>query len=211
MTAPRPLRVLFVCTGNICRSAIAEQLFRARYGGDNIEFASAGTDALVGSGMPAHAAAISRQLGGVPDAHTARQLTQEMIAESDLVIALSREHRSEVVRTHPRANRYAFTLREFARVLEAHSESARVTLIPRTAAAAVGVIRDSIPIISSQRGYAARPAVPEDDDVVDPYGRDQAVYNRSGREISEAVEKITLVIDRLRAPRGAHAARVDPI
>jgi protein-tyrosine phosphatase len=138
------------------------------------------------------------------------RITQEMIIESDLVIALSREHRSEVVRTYPRANRYAFTLREFARVLEAHSESARATLIPRTAATAVRVFRDAIPIISSQRGYAGRPAVPEDDDVIDPYGRDQAVYNRSGREISDAVGKITSVIDRLRAPRGAHAAPVDP-
>jgi protein-tyrosine phosphatase len=161
--------------------------------------------------MPAQAAEISRQLGGAPDAHIARQLTQEMIAESDLVIGLSREHRGEVVRAHPRSNRYAFTLREFARVLEAHSESARATMIPRTPAAAVRVFRDAIPIISSQRGYAGRPAVPEDDDVIDPYGRDQAVYNRSGREISEAVEKITTIVDRLRAPRGAHAAPVDPI
>jgi protein-tyrosine phosphatase len=211
MTAPRALRVLFVCTGNICRSANAEQLFRARYGGDSIEFSSAGIGALVGSGMPAQAAEISRQLGGEPAAHIARQLTQEMIAESDLVIGLSREHRSEVVRTYPRANRYAFTLREFGRVLEAHSESARATLIPRTAEAAVRAFRDAIPIISSQRGYAGRPAVPEDDDVIDPYGRYQAVYIRSGREISEAVDKITSVIDRLRAPRGAHAAPVDPI
>jgi protein-tyrosine phosphatase len=211
MTAVRPLKVLFVCTGNICRSPMAEQVFRARYGDNYIEFSSSGIGALVGSGMPAQAAAISRQFGGVPDGHIARQITQEMIAESDLVIALSREHRSEVVRTYPRANRYTFTLREFARVLETHSESARAMLIPRTAAAAVGVIRDSIPIISSQRGYASRPAVPEDDDVIDPYGRDQAVYDRSGREIGEAVEKITSVIDRLRAPRGAHAAPVDPI
>jgi protein-tyrosine phosphatase len=211
MTAPRPLRVLFVCTGNICRSAIAEQVFRTRYGSDNIEFSSAGTGALVGNGMPLEAAEISRQLGGVPDAHIARQLTREMIAESDLVIALSREHRSAVVRSHPRANRYAFTLRELARVLEAHSESARPTLIPRTATAAVGILRDAIPIISSQRGYAGRPAVPDDDDVIDPYRREQAIYDRSGREIGEAVETITSVIDRLRAPRGAHAAPVDPI
>jgi protein-tyrosine phosphatase len=84
-------------------------------------------------------------------------------------------------------------------------------MIPRTPAAAVRVFRDAIPIISSQRGYAGRPAVPEDDDVIDPYGRDQAVYNRSGREISEAVEKITTIVYRLRAPRGAHAAPVDPI
>ena len=206
-----PLKVLFVCTGNICRSAIAEQAFRARYSGESIEFTSAGVGALVGRGMPEQAAEISRQLGGVPDAHIARQITKDMIAESDLVIALSREHRSEIVRTHPRSNRYTFTLREFARVLESYAGDTQATPIPRTASAAVGVFRGAIPIIASQRGFADQPASPEDDDVIDPYRRDQEVYDRSGREISDAVERITGVIEHLRAPRGAHAAPVDPI
>jgi protein-tyrosine phosphatase len=206
-----PLRVLFVCTGNICRSAIAEQVFRARYRGENIEFSSAGVGALVGRGMPEQAAEISRKLGGVPDAHAARQITKEMIAESDLVIALSREHRSEIVRTHPRSNRYTFTLREFARVLESYAGDSEAKPIPRTAAAAVGVFRDAVPIIASQRGFAAQPASPEDDDVIDPYRREQEVYDRSGREISDAVDRITSVIAQLRAPRGAHAAPVDPV
>jgi len=206
-----PLRVLFVCTGNICRSAIAEQVFRARYSGENIEFSSAGVGALVGRGMPEQAAEISRQLGGAPDAHSARQITKEMIAESDLVIALSREHRSEIVRTHPRSNRYTFTLREFARVLESYAGDSEAKPIPRTAAAAAGVFRGAVPIIASQRGFAVQPASPEDDDVIDPYRREQEVYDRSGREISDAVDRITGVIAHLRAPRGAHAAPVDPI
>ena len=206
-----PLKVLFVCTGNICRSAIAEQAFRARYSGTNIEFTSAGVGALVGRGMPEQAAEISRQLGGAPGAHVARQITKAMIAESDLVIALSREHRSEIVRTHPRSNRYTFTLREFARVLQSYEGDTQAKPIPRTASVAVGVFRDAIPIIASQRGFANQPSAPEDDDVIDPYHRDQEVYDRSGREISDAIDRITGVIARLRAPRGAHAAPVDPI
>jgi protein-tyrosine phosphatase len=206
-----PLRVLFVCTGNICRSAIAEQAFRARYSGDDIEFTSAGVGALVGRGMPEQAAEISRQLGGAPGEHVARQITKEMIADSDLVIALSREHRSEIVRTHPRSNRYTFTLREFARVLESYAGDAQAAPIPRTASAAVNVLRGAIPIIASQRGFAEQPSSPEDDDVIDPYRRDQEIYDRSGREISDAVDRIAGVIAHLRAPRGAHAAPVDPI
>jgi protein-tyrosine phosphatase len=115
------------------------------------------------------------------------------------------------VRTHPRANRYTFTLREFARVLESYAGDSEAKAIPRTAAAAVDVFRDAVPIIASQRGFAVQPDSPEDDDVIDPYRREQEVYDRSGREISDAVDRITEVIAHLRAPRGAHAAPVDPI
>lgn len=190
-------RVLFVCTGNICRSAIAEQVFRARYGSDQIRFSSAGTGALVGAAMPEQAAEISRHLGGNPDQHSGRQLTKDIVAESELVIALTRDHRSEIVRTHPRANRYSFTLREFARVLESYTRDDEAKPLTRAATLAE-TLRSGIPLIAAQRGYADAPATPDDDDVIDPYRRPQEIYDRAGAEISDAIDRIAFEIEILR-------------
>jgi protein-tyrosine phosphatase len=195
--AAQPFRVLFVCTGNICRSAIAEQVFRARYGSADIQFASAGTGALVGSAMPEQAAEISRHMGGVPDAHSGRQLTQAIVAENDLVIALTRDHRSDVVRAHPRANRYTFTLRELARVMESYTSDPEAkpvlqqSSLPET-------LRGAIPLLAAQRGYTPAPSSADEDDVIDPYRRSQEVYDRSGAEISDAIDRIAFQIEILR-------------
>jgi protein-tyrosine phosphatase len=195
--AVQPFRVLFVCTGNICRSAIAEQVFRARYGSEEIQFASAGTGALVGSGMPTQAADISRHMGGFPDAHSGRQLTPTIVAESDLVIALTRDHRSDVVRAHPRANRYTFTLRELARVAESYTSDPEAKPLSMRASLPE-TLRDAVPLFAAQRGYTQAPSSPDEDDVIDPYRRSQDVYDRSGAEISDAIDRIAFQIEILR-------------
>src|SRR4051795_5389163 len=64
--------VLFVCTGNICRSPIAERLLAARLPDPSIRAASAGTRAMVGYGIDQTAAHVLRRLGGEPDGHGAR-------------------------------------------------------------------------------------------------------------------------------------------
>ena len=110
-------RILTVCTGNICRSPLAEQLLRRELAGVDAVVSSAGTGALVGHPMADRAAAYSRRLGGEPDAHAGRQLTSALLRESDLVLVATRRHRKAVVELLPRASRSTFTLREFARLL----------------------------------------------------------------------------------------------
>jgi protein-tyrosine phosphatase len=197
--SPIQFRVLFVCTGNICRSAIAEQVFRARYGSDVVVFASAGTGALVGAPMPEQAAEISRHLGGNPDSHSGQQLSKGFLESADLVIALTREHRSEIVRTFPRANRYTFTLRELARLLESYEKDPQAqALALRNGHSLAETLRLAVPILAAQRAYAAAPTTPTDDDVVDPYRRSQEVYDLSGSQISDAVDRIAFSIEVLK-------------
>jgi protein-tyrosine phosphatase len=197
--SPDQFRVLFVCTGNICRSAIAEQVFRARYGSDVVSFASAGTGALVGGSMPEQASEISRRLGGDPTLHSGQQLSREFLLGADLVIGLSREHRSEIVRVLPRANRYTFTLRELARVLESYeSDPGAKPLMASSGASEAERLRAVVPILAGQRGYTPAPPDPDDDDVVDPYRRSQDVYDLSAAQISDAVDRIAFVIEVLR-------------
>jgi protein-tyrosine phosphatase len=89
--------VLFVCTGNICRSAMAEVVLRAcaqRAGiGDRIVAASAGTgDWHVGERADARTLDALARLGYDGTRHRARQFTSEDFDRYDLVVALDRSH-----------------------------------------------------------------------------------------------------------------------
>src|SRR6516225_2325193 len=90
-----PLHVTFVCTGNICRSPMAEKMFahqiRARGLNSHVRVTSAGTgDWHVGSGVDERACRVLRA-HGYPTAHRAAQLNTDHLG-ADLVVALGRNH-----------------------------------------------------------------------------------------------------------------------
>jgi protein-tyrosine phosphatase len=92
---PRALHITFVCTGNICRSAMAEKMFadqlRRRGLGDAVRVTSAGTgDWHVGNCADERAARVLRA-HGYPTEHCAAQLDAGHLA-ADLVVALGRNH-----------------------------------------------------------------------------------------------------------------------
>lgn len=184
--------VLVVCTGNVCRSPVAEQVLRARFGERVARFSSAGTYALVGQQMPEQAQELARRLGAQPGPlHAPRLLDADLIARADLVLALTREHRAEIVRLLPRANRSTVTLREAARLLESLAAAppeeldlARLRALPLPDA-----LRELVPLALAERGFAT-PSDPADDDVVDPYRQSQEVYDESGRQIADAIDRI---------------------
>lgn len=99
-TNNRVIRVLFVCTGNICRSPMAEAVFRhmvAQAGlSDRIEADSAGTGAWHIGQQPHHGTRrVLRELG-IEYTHAARQVRDADFADFDYLIALDRGHLSEL-------------------------------------------------------------------------------------------------------------------
>ena len=181
-----PLRVLTVCTGNVCRSPAAERLLRTSLDGLGLEIRSAGTGALVGHAIAAPMAERLRALGVDTTRFAARQLSPQMVQGADLVLALAREHRSAAVTLHPPAVRRAFTLREFARL------TALVSPEDIDSAAVSGRAPDRLTALmrlaALNRGHATAP--PADDDVIDPWGKDGSVYDASLSQISTAVAQI---------------------
>jgi len=194
--ADSPMTILTVCTGNICRSPMAEVLLRARLQGAGVRVHSAGTRALVDHGMDRTAQEIAVQHGASAEevaAHRARWLQEPLADDADLVLAMSREHRTAAVELSPRHLRHTFTVREFARL----SSSLDDDEIRRTADAAGSAPRARlsavVSLVSGQRGLAA-PAVADDDDVVDPYRRAREVYEESAEQLAPAVDEVARVV-----------------
>ncbi|MYB11623.1 MAG: hypothetical protein F4Y28_16845 [Acidimicrobiia bacterium] len=84
------IKVLFVCTGNICRSPMAEVLFA--HLAPEVEVSSAGT--MDWSSQPAHEYAIAAmaERGLDLSAHRSRRLSEYLVDESDLIVVMSRNH-----------------------------------------------------------------------------------------------------------------------
>ena len=94
------MHVLFVCTGNICRSPIAERLskaYAARLGINDFTASSAGTRAVIGHGIHHDAEFALQNLGGEASNFTARQLKPKVAAAADLVLTMTRSHRDMVL------------------------------------------------------------------------------------------------------------------
>jgi protein-tyrosine phosphatase len=189
-------RVLVVCTGNICRSPAAERLLAARLG-DRVQVASAGVHAVVGSSMTSAMARLVTGAGADAHGFVARQLTAEQVREADLVLTMTRAHRTAVVELAPAGVRRTFTLRELARLADAAvaadaSPASPAAPWPPDLAARVRALPGRA---SLQRGR--EPVAAQDDDIEDPYNRGDAAYQRAFGEIQDAVRR---VVDALARP-----------
>lgn len=153
--------VLFVCTGNICRSAAAERLFAtmapSRW---DARASSAGTGALVDHGIDGPTAWALGELGVDASGHRARRLEPTMVDAADLVLAATVEHRAAIVRGTPLAFRRVFTINEFARLAAG---------LPRLSDGDDEALRERVREVAAQRGLVEAP--PEGaDDIADPFG-----------------------------------------
>jgi tRNA threonylcarbamoyl adenosine modification protein (Sua5/YciO/YrdC/YwlC family) len=92
----RPAHILLVCTGNTCRSAMAEGLARKMFsarGLGSIRVRSAGTCAMGGQPAAPWAQEVAQEEAGIDlSGHRARQLTQENLREADLILAMALSH-----------------------------------------------------------------------------------------------------------------------
>jgi len=196
--------ILTVCSGNICRSPLAEQLLRTGLAPwPEVQLASAGTIGLTGEAMPVQAADLSRHFGGDPSNHVAQLLTEEHLANADLVFAMSREHRRAIVELVPRAIRYTFTIREFARLVNDLTEDDLQDAAALPVDDVVGRFSSLIALAASQRGAVPPPASPEDDDVIDPYRRSDQVYVQSAQQLLPAVNAVIGLFHRAASARQA--------
>jgi protein-tyrosine-phosphatase len=110
--------IVFVCTGNTCRSPMAADLGR-RYLvplGPEVEVSSAGLWATDGQPAAPHAQSIVHEMGGDLGGHRSRPVTPELMASSALVLTMTRRHKEELLHLQPGLGEKVFTLAEFSGV-----------------------------------------------------------------------------------------------
>ncbi len=189
--------ILYVCTGNMCRSPMAERLTRAalaaRLGPDADRFTvySAGTGTVDGRAMTAEAAAQVKAYAADPTGFVSASLTESHVGAADLVLAATRAHRSDVVTLDPGALRRTFTITEFARLAAALTGRAPAGQAlqgtpSELPAEPVERARALVAAAARARG-SVRPERRDDDDIPDPIGQSSEVYEHVGAIIAEAV------------------------
>jgi protein-tyrosine phosphatase len=195
--------ILLVCTGNVCRSPLAEGFLRealdARSATASIDVTSAGTMGWDGSGADRFSVEAAAERGIDISGHMARGLTTTDLGRADLVLGMGREHVEAVVRDAPDADHKAFTLKGFVRLLEA---------LPPAGSGDPGAVLVARVLDADALRRSGFEGEPFDEDVADPLGRPLDAFRSVAAELEEWCRRLA---DGLfgRAPATASSSNED--
>jgi protein-tyrosine-phosphatase len=182
--------ILFVCTGNTCRSPMAEGVLKqmAEKRGMNLTVRSAGIAAAQGTPMSHHAATILEKQG-IGIRHSAQSATAKLIDWADLILTMTLSHKRTVIQAFPQALDKIHLLKEYVEdnpeVLSniAESESFYSELEMKR------VLSQPISVMERQRVWELENRLPEYD-IFDPFGGTLADYERCAEELQQHAAKL---------------------
>jgi len=111
------MKIVFVCTANICRSFMAERIFRKKSeenGRGDIEVASASIINMEGSHADSKAVDILKEKGFDSHGHRSRLLTEDIVAWADKIIVMESIHKEKIIDNYPDAEEKVFLLKPFS-------------------------------------------------------------------------------------------------
>ncbi|MDZ7289730.1 MAG: low molecular weight protein arginine phosphatase [candidate division KSB1 bacterium] len=118
MSKNSKFHILFVCSGNSCRSPMAEGLLRLKLPSrlqDNVVIRSAGTLGIEGMPASRHSVEIVEEMGGDISQHLSQGISRELVEEADLILVMAHEHLDYLHENFPQYRENVFLLKRFAR------------------------------------------------------------------------------------------------
>ncbi|MGP4079379.1 arsenate reductase/protein-tyrosine-phosphatase family protein [Pseudalkalibacillus sp. R45] len=193
------MNILFVCTGNTCRSPMAEALLR-HYSNGKIEVQSAGIYAAYGSPASAQSIEVLKD-EGISCNHKSQPLTEDLVEWADLILTMTTQHKQAIISQFPSKLKNVHTIKEHvsdheetldkldevydkieqlrARIYETddgnHAEKQALFTKMQDLIAEAERLEQSMPVM----------------DVSDPFGGPKELYCQTFKELDELVQKLT--------------------
>ena len=187
------MKVLFVCTGNICRSPMGELLFPYFFHTSGIETDSAGTQGLIDSPIDPSSAKLMTLDGIDSSRFRSKRLTPQLAMSSDLILCFTEHQRKKIVALFPRVRSKTFLLSNFANLCRYF----RQNNLLRGAN-----VEDRMREVMYNASMV-RHALPEAEDITDPYRKEFAAFQAAHNQI---IHSIADIADALAPRRGTHTA-----
>ena len=174
------MHIMFVCTGNICRSPMGELLMSRYLANTTVQVTSAGTRGLPMHQIDPSSARLMDSVGIDSSGFRSRRLTREMAESADLILCFEAAQRKEIVTIAPMAVRYTFMLDDFANMCRYSAEHGLVKGL---------TIQERLQSVIDSSSFI-RPLIAAPKDIADQHGREFAKFRQAAEETNRALRTI---------------------